>query len=288
MHQVRYFLAVCEHLNFTRAAAACHVSQPSLTRAVKKLEDELGGLLFRRERNQTHITELGRLMCPHLERIYEASETAREQAQGFQRLDHAPLELGLLCTVAPSRLISLMARLRQEVPNLDLSLRELDLQNLIDQMNTGDLEVAMLATPIELPERFDFIPLYKERYVVAFPPGHRFEAQPTVRIKDMHQESYLSRIDCEYVDYLDELLADQNVTLNIKYRTHREDWIQSMILAGMGCAFMPEYLPVLHGLPTRVVTEPDVIRDVGLVTIAGRRFSPTVSTFVRLARQHAW
>ena len=77
MHQVRYFLAVCEALNFTRAAEACHVAQPSLTTAIKKLEAELGGELFRRERSRTHLTDLGKLMRPHLETIYAASEAAK-------------------------------------------------------------------------------------------------------------------------------------------------------------------------------------------------------------------
>ncbi|MDX1576049.1 MAG: LysR family transcriptional regulator, partial [Kiloniellales bacterium] len=83
MHQVRYFLAVCEALNFTRAAEACHVAQPSLTAAIKKLERELGGELFRRERSRTHLTDLGRLMKPHLEQIYAASEAAKADAYGF-------------------------------------------------------------------------------------------------------------------------------------------------------------------------------------------------------------
>ena len=77
MHQVRYFVTLCETLNFTRAAEACHVAQPSLTKAIQKLEDELGGPLFSRERGLTHLTDLGRLMKPHLEAVYEASEAAR-------------------------------------------------------------------------------------------------------------------------------------------------------------------------------------------------------------------
>src|SRR3712207_8365018 len=67
MHQVRYFVALCETLNFTRAAERCNVAQPSLTRAIKLLEDELGGPLFNRERNRTHLTELGRMMEPRSE-----------------------------------------------------------------------------------------------------------------------------------------------------------------------------------------------------------------------------
>ena len=70
MHQVRYVLAVADELNFTRAAEACHVSQPALSRAVQQLEGELGGQLFARERGDTHLTELGRMVLPHLEQVY--------------------------------------------------------------------------------------------------------------------------------------------------------------------------------------------------------------------------
>ena len=101
MHQVRYFLAVSETLNFTRAAERCNVAQPSLTRAVQKLEEELGGQLFRRERSRTHLTDLGRLMYPHLQALYDASVAARAEAEDFRRLKRASLNLGVMCTNRP-------------------------------------------------------------------------------------------------------------------------------------------------------------------------------------------
>ena len=76
-NQVRYFLTLCRELNFTRAAELCHVSQPALTKAIKNLEEELGGELFRRERGNTHLTDLGRLVKPHFEQVFAATETAR-------------------------------------------------------------------------------------------------------------------------------------------------------------------------------------------------------------------
>src|ERR1041385_8015381 len=94
MHQVRYFLAVCRTLNFTKAAEECNVAQPSLTRAIQKLEEEFGGLLFHRERANTHLTELGRAMMPHLERTFEAAQTAKELATGFKKGEIAHLRLG--------------------------------------------------------------------------------------------------------------------------------------------------------------------------------------------------
>ena len=76
MHQVRYFLAVADELNFTRAAEKCGVTQPSLTRGIKRLETELGGDLFRRERSLTHLTQLGKLMLPSLKAVYESAVSA--------------------------------------------------------------------------------------------------------------------------------------------------------------------------------------------------------------------
>ena len=288
LHQLRYFLAVCETLNFTRASEACNVSQPALTRAVKKLEEELGGPLFRRERHRSHLTDLGRLMRPHLERSLAALEAAKSQAEDLQSLDHAPLSLGIMCTIGPGRLVGLMARMQRDIPGLDLSLEEGRLGELTERLLAGDLETAILASPDELPERLDFIPLYSERFVVAFPPGHRFAERNAIRIRDMHDESYLLRLNCEYTAHIVGLLKERGAQTRIRYRSEREDWIQSMVLAGMGSSFMPEFLPIYPGLPTRVVVEPKVSREVGLATIAGRRFSPAVAAFVRLARAHDW
>src|SRR3569623_790767 len=98
LHQIRYFLAVDDMLNFTRAAERCNVTQPALTRAIQKLEDELGGQLLRRERGLTHLTDLGQMMVPHLEQVLAGSEAARSTARGLLKLEQAALRLGVMCT----------------------------------------------------------------------------------------------------------------------------------------------------------------------------------------------
>src|SRR5918992_3027344 len=99
MHQVRYFVAAARTLNFTRAAGECHVAQPSLTRAVKLLEAELGGELFRRERSLTHLTDFGRLMLPVLSQILESALTAKVLAQSYRKQGQAPLHLAISRTI---------------------------------------------------------------------------------------------------------------------------------------------------------------------------------------------
>ena len=89
LHEMRYFLALSETLNFTKAAAACNVSQPALTRAIRKMEDELGGLLFSRERNNTHMTELGRLIAPHIVDAVAQTGQVKHAAAQFLKLEKA-------------------------------------------------------------------------------------------------------------------------------------------------------------------------------------------------------
>ena len=139
-----------------------------------------------------------------------------------------------------------------------------------------------------MTDRLDARPLYSERYVIAFPRGHRFEAMDEVPIVELDQEDYLSRVNCEYPDHFDALGVPERCQVNIRYRSEREDWIQSMILAGMGSSFMPEYLPMHSNLPTRLIADPPLTRQIDLVTVSGRRFSPAIQAFVGMVETHDW
>src|ERR1700744_2915781 len=101
LHQSRYFLALARSLNFTRAAEACNITQPALTKAVAKLETELGGPLVHRERQLTQLTDLGKLVLPMLERTYTAAESVRISAEEFQQKEIAPLKIALAACVSP-------------------------------------------------------------------------------------------------------------------------------------------------------------------------------------------
>jgi DNA-binding transcriptional LysR family regulator len=288
MHQIRYFLAVCDTLNFTRAAEQCNVTQPALTRAIQKLEEELGGQLLRRERGLTHLTELGRLMQAHLAQILEQSDAAKTTARGFLKLEKAPLHLGLMCTIGPRRLIDFLSYLQRKNPGIELLMHEGTPGQLGQRLMAGELEVALFAQPTPLDERFDAHPLYRERFTVAFPPGHRFERSREVAVADLDGESYLGRLNCEYWDQLAALLRAKEAHLTTPFRSEREDWIQTMILAGFGVSFLPEYSIIVDGVQTRPVCEPPVEREINVVTVAGRQFSPPVAALIRDIKTYNW
>jgi DNA-binding transcriptional LysR family regulator len=287
MHQVRYFLAVCEALNFTRAAEACHVAQPSLTAAIKKLEQELGGELFRRERSRTHLTDLGKLMRPHMEQVSAASEAAKADAYGFTALEKAEIQLGVMSTIGPTQIVGFLTRLNQDIPAIELSIREAAGKDLTTLLLEGEIDVGLIGLP-SFSDRLNAIPLYSERYTIAFAQGHAFEQMNTVPLSRLDGEDYLVRLHCEFTDHFEAMGFEASHEVKVRYSSEREDWIQAMVLAGMGCTVMPEFLPLLPGIATRSLVEPEIARTISLVTVAGRRHSPAVGALVRLAQRYPW
>jgi LysR family transcriptional regulator, hydrogen peroxide-inducible genes activator len=108
IHQMRYFPAVSEALNFTRAAEFCNVTQPALSRAIQQLEDAVGGLLFERKHNSTQLTELGVLMRPRIQQIIDTLMGAKLEAHEFLTLETANITLGITCSIGPSRFTGML------------------------------------------------------------------------------------------------------------------------------------------------------------------------------------
>ena len=142
MHQIRYFLAVAEELNFTRASAKCNVSQPSLSRAIKQLEEELGGPLLHRERSRTHLTELGRMVRPHLDTVYEQSRAVKRLSQDFA-VSKIPLRLGIMCTISPCEIVELIAAVKARYPDIELKLCDANAWQLRERLIAGDLDLVI-------------------------------------------------------------------------------------------------------------------------------------------------
>lgn len=288
LYQARYFLSLCETLNFTRAAEKCNVSQPSLTRAIQALEAEFGGPLLHRERNHTHLTELGRMVRPYLEQACAQTEAAKERAKAFATLKDTEFTLGLMCTIGPRMLINLIGNFQNRYPDLEIYIKDANAEGLSEYLDLGEIDIAILSFPGEVPDRFHAIPLYEEPFVIAFAPGHRFEKLDAVRARDLDGERYLSRLNCEFGEFMLEVYQDQGVELTRPYRSERDDWILGMAAAGLGFSFIPEFCITMPGLLTRPLIEPKVVRTVSLVTVRGRPHSPAVGAFVRAAMKEKW
>ena len=289
LHQVRYFLKAGETLNFTRAAEQCGVSVPSLSRGIHQLEEELGWQLFRRERQLTHLTELGHMILPHLETVYQAAVRAKQLSLDLRQLKRVPLKLGIMCTISPHELVDLIAALKTRHPGLELHLCDDNARALRQAVLAGDLEVVIYALPgEEADERIHAMPLFREQMVIVVHQEHRLARERAFPVKELDGESYIHRINCEFAGYADRILEEKGVTCTPTYWSERDDWTLAMVAAGLGFAFMPEHSVQHPGVVALPVVEPEFWRDVNLVTVRGRPYSPGVGALVREAMRKKW
>jgi LysR family transcriptional regulator, hydrogen peroxide-inducible genes activator len=289
MHQVRYFLAVVEERNFTKAAALCNVSPPSLLRAVKILEHEFGGRLFNRERAKTHLTELGRIALPHLEQIAANAVEAKAKARKFSAVASGALKLGVMCTIRPEQFVPLIAEFRKSYPGIELKLLDGSAGQLEKLLLLGELEMAIYASPSALEkERIHTLPLFREQMFVALPDKHSLAKRKSIAAAALNGEPYLERINCEFAGVAEKAFEDRGVEGPTIHSSDREDWILAMVAAGFGYGFLPQSSVTFPGVVARPLIEPEFWRTVNLVTVRGRPHSPSVGAFVRAVMSSKW
>ena len=288
LYQVRYFVTLCETLNFARAAERCNVSQPSLTRAVQKLERELGGVLILRERRRTSLTKLGQQLRPIFEEVLSQTQRAKSVAEQHLTRRKTVLQLGIISSVGLTRLAPLLGRFGAEHLGFELQLVETSLQALEAMLFGGQLDAAIVAYTRRPDKRLRYDRLYQERVVAVAPKGHRFERYDGIRLHDLQDENLLFRANCELGEFLLESCRKQGFEPRIVYRSAREDWVQTMVASGFGVTVMPEFTRTDTATLARPLAEPDLVRQLSLVTVAARRQEHPLTTFVRAIRAQTW
>jgi DNA-binding transcriptional LysR family regulator len=290
LFQVRYFLALARTLNFTRAAESCNVSQPALTRAIQRLEEELGGPLLHRERNLTQLTQLGRAMLPHLEAAHAAADAAAAQAAAFRRREGEPLRLGIEVTLSARILGAVIGELQSRIESLELGLIEAPSAELQERLMAGELDSALLIEGGKPPERLDRWRLFRERYVVLCPKSHALAAQGAIPVARLAEESLIIRgmADCDLDQALTQLCAAAGIEPKIRHRCAGEDQLRQMVAAGLGLALAGERDPAGPGIAAHPLADTQAGRQILLAAVAGRPHGPVLAAFLKLARARDW
>jgi DNA-binding transcriptional LysR family regulator len=287
LHQVRYFLAVASTLNFTRAAEQCNVTQPALTKGVQKLEQELGGQLIYRERQLTQLTDLGKEVLPMLERTLASAQAVRRRAQEFQRKDIAPLKLGLAPSISASLVLDPISEIAKFVPGLHVQLREGAAEELIDLLLEGEINAAVVGDVQDMPARIDDWSLFEERYVAVLAPTHRLAHRPSIGIDDLRNTILLDRAGCDVAPKIQRTYFREEPA-QFGHCSGHELHLQHMAAAGFGVMLAPEHMPHLPTLKTIPLEGDQVSREVRLLAVQGRRYSPALDAFVKIARLRDW
>jgi DNA-binding transcriptional LysR family regulator len=289
LHQIRYFLALARSLNFTRAAEQCNVTQPALTKAVQKLELELGGVLIHRERQLTQLTDLGKLVLPMLERTYAAAESVRASAGEFQRHEIAPLKIALASCICASILETPLKETARFMPGLQVELLEAEPPELTSLLLSGEIGAAISSDDAgDVPSRIDHWDLFEERLLVLTQKNSRIAEMASVPLEMLIGVNWLDRTGCESTSRYFTILFPGVGEPKIAHRGHHLGHLQHMVSAGLGVMFWPEHAPHASTVVARPIDGDQLRRIVQLRVVQGRRYSPALEALVKIARVHDW
>jgi DNA-binding transcriptional LysR family regulator len=288
MHQIRYFLAVSETLNLTKAAERCNVAQPSLTRAIKALETELGGELLRRERALSHLTELGQRMLPMLRQCYETAVTAKMVAASIRKGEDAPLSMAVSQTVALTPFTPLLRELSRAFPGLQLKLRRGSGSEVAEYLKLGTAELAIAGPLGEAWSRLDAFPLFEEPFDLVVSRTHRLAGRNRAEFKDLCSETFLINVGCEMVDELTASLEANNILETATHEVATQEDLLALLKANLGVAIIPVGAVETNGLCRIPLQQLNLARRVSVYAVAGRHRSLACATLLNMLRAADW
>ncbi|MFO1508331.1 MAG: LysR substrate-binding domain-containing protein [Steroidobacteraceae bacterium] len=292
LRDLHYLVAVADTRHFGRAAAACHVSQPTLSAQLKKLEQYLGVQLIERGTRRASMTTAGERIVTRARAMLEASDDIVEIAKSFADPLAGRLRLALLPTIGPYLLPRVTPRLRKALPRLELMLYEYQTATLLARLRAGEIDAGILALPVDL-DGLDVMPLYDEPFVLAAPSTHRLAKSGPLRTADLAGEAVLLLEDghCLRDQALD---VCNRVGMHEKqdFRATSLETLRQMVASGVGVTLLPELATrgaygAARGITVRAFARPAPMRRIGAVwrTTSARR--EAIEAVARVIATHA-
>ena len=251
LRDFRYLVALADERHFGRAAQRCHVSQPTLSAQLRKLEEYLGVPLVERQPRRVTLTEAGTRVVERARRLLLEADAIVE----LTRTDRDPLsgalKLALIPTVGPYLLPHVARRLRRDLPRLKLMLYEYQTAPLLERLRSGELDLGILALPVPL-DGLEAQALYEEPFTVAVPAGHPLAARDRVKLEDLKGETLLLLEDGHCLrDQALDVCSRVKVHEDQDYRATSLETLRQMVAAGHGVTLMPQLATESQAGPTR-------------------------------------
>ncbi|MBV8884141.1 MAG: LysR family transcriptional regulator [Chroococcidiopsidaceae cyanobacterium CP_BM_RX_35] len=282
MYQIRYFVAIVETGSFTKAAERLFVSQPSLSAGIKKLEQELGVILFERGGRRAVLTSAGKFFLEKATIILNEYQATLRELKGFHT--QPTLRLGTLRTIRIDSLAGLIGTFQTQYPNVLIELLDGTPAELQDWLEQGEIDLSMTVLSSEGTK--NSLALFHQRRSLAVSVKHPFAQRGTVQLMDLNGQPYIDRMHCELWGETRELFDSRAFVPRIVYRADREEWVLSLIAAGLGVAIMPEWqnIPAVAYIP---IADLPLHRTVSLCWRT-RSESDVIDKFCAFATSHNW
>jgi LysR family hydrogen peroxide-inducible transcriptional activator len=270
LKDLRYLVAVADTRHFGRAAERSFVSQPTLSAQLKKLEAYLGVQLIERAPKRVQLTAAGEEIVERARRILEASDEIVELARGHRDPLAGRLRLALLPTIGPYQLPNVAARLRKQLPRLELMLYEYQTDPMLEKLHSGEIDVGILAFPVQM-DGLDSRVLYQEPFMVALPAAHPLAQRKTIKVDDLAHETLLLLEDGHCLrDQALDICSSIDLHEKQDFRATSLETLRQMVASGVGITLLPELAGrgaygAARGVTIRPFAKPVPTRTIGAI-----------------------
>lgn len=286
--QISYFLHLAATLNFTTASERSGISQPSLTRAIQRLEEELGGQLITRDGKNSRLTPLGEEAETEFRRVDIALRCIRRRAERRAAGQPNTLDIAVADGIGAKIIFPLLDTMLSRLPSTAINLTQISASTAADAVRAGRIHACILPQMPGDTRHLSILPLLREPLLLGCAKDHPLANREAVKIQDIAKYPYVDRLACEFRRDVYDHFAAHDVLLHPRFRAEREDVVQYVVMQSRGFCILPEHSVALHGLVTRPISGLTLARHLLFVTMCDLSSNPDVSALATLASRHEW
>lgn len=283
--QIRTFLAVAETGSFRRASERVHLSQPAVTAHVQQLEEMLGIHLLDRTTRRVRITPAGERFRLRAERALEELGAAVMELREEAAMERGRVLAACVPTIASRLLPEVLARFARRFPGISLRVNDIVASEILLQLAGEMVDIGIGPRPIEGSD-FDFRRVARDPYVAVVPHGHPWATRKSITLKELANAPLLTlRRESNVRSTLEKSMREHSLELKPVYEVQHHYTLGGMVEAGLGVTALPSMAvsmlsqPLLRTVPIR---NPEIIREVGIITLHGKNLTPATTAFVRV------
>jgi LysR family transcriptional regulator, hydrogen peroxide-inducible genes activator len=284
-HQIRYFLAVSQTGRFTQAAKQCHVSQPSLSIQIAKLEEELGGPLFERTKKGVTLTARGEMFLPRANVILSEMESARKEVEALSNLSMGLVTLGCLPTTGAHVLPQILTAFRKSYPKISVQLKEESSPGLARNLEQGEVELAIV-DEAGLKPTLEHVVLLKEDLLLALPPHHVLSQKRSLALKQLAEEPFiLMKPGHGFRQITLDLFRRAELTPQVVFESDGIETVQALVAAGLGFSVVPRMVAKVPKVSYVELSQPQASRTLCLAWRKKSKLSPATQALSRVIQE---
>tara|TARA_B110000483_G_C18206834_1_gene548219 strand:- start:9752 stop:10645 length:894 start_codon:yes stop_codon:yes gene_type:complete len=286
--QLRAFATVARTLSFAESSVILCISQPALSICIKNLEDILGGKLLSRTTRSAVLTPEGKRFHPVVLSLLSDLDSSLEDVQNLFLLQKGKLEIAVMPTFANSLLPEILREFHQRHSNINIKVQDVVAESVVDLVRKGRVELGISFDPGPISE-LEFMPLFRDEFVVAFPQNHALSKQEKVSWKDLQNYPYLTLQRPSSIRLLiDRILREHGIELKPSVEAHQLATIGRMVTEGLGVSVVPSVTKkqmIEMGAKCLPLNNPSITRDVGILSRQGFPISSATAALLDIIKQ---